>query len=288
MSRAELDPAGRRMLITGAARGIGALTARRMHERGARVALLGIEPELLERVAAECGHAPFYDCDVSDREQVEAAVSGAAEQLDGLDVVVANAGVAAQLPIVGGDPEIFERTIAVNLLGTYYVVRAAGEHIAHPGGYALLVASLAAAIHPPLLGAYSASKAAVEALGNSLRTELRPAGARVGVAYFAELDTDMTRRGFDTEAARRIPAAGRGPLRVTPVERAIDAIEAGIRQRSRRVVTPRWVAAVLPVRMAAQRVVERVVGRRDLAELLEIARAEHAPLTTPQDEPAER
>ena len=288
MTRTEIAPAGRRMLITGAARGIGALTAQRMHRSGARVALLGIEPELLERVAAGCGDAPYYDCDVTDRDQVEAAVSSAVERLGGLDVVVANAGVAAQLPLVGGDPEIFERTIAVNLLGTYYVVRAAGEHIAHPGGYALLVASLAAAVHPPLLGAYSASKAGVEALGNSLRAELAPTGARVGVAYFAELDTDMTRRGFDTEAARRSPLAGRGIRRVTPVERAIDAIDTGIRRGSRRVVTPPWVAAVLPVRMAAQRVVERVVGRGDMTELLEIARAEHAPLTTPQDEPANR
>jgi NAD(P)-dependent dehydrogenase (short-subunit alcohol dehydrogenase family) len=288
MSATEAPLTGRRVLITGAARGIGALTARRLHERGARVALLGIEPEHLERVSTECGDAPFYDCDVTDREQVETAVGDAVERLGGLDVAMANAGVAAQLPLVGGDPEIFERTIAVNLLGTYYVARAAGEHLAHPGGYALLVASLAAAIHPPLLGAYSASKAAVEALGNSLRAELAPSGAHVGVAYFAELDTDMTRRGFDTEAARRSPLAGRGLRRVTPVDRAIDAIETGIRRRSRRVVTPGWVAAVLPVRMAAQRVVERVVGRRNLAELIEIARAEHAPLTTPQDEPAKR
>ena len=52
-----------------------------------------------------------------------------------------------------------------------------------------------------MLGAYSASKAAVEALGNTLRAELRRTGAKVGVAYFAELDTDMTSRGFGTEAA---------------------------------------------------------------------------------------
>jgi NAD(P)-dependent dehydrogenase (short-subunit alcohol dehydrogenase family) len=282
MSR-ELELAGARVVITGAARGIGALTARRLHARGARVALLGIEPDLLAEVAAECGDAPWFDCDVADRAQVEEAVAGAAEQLGGLDVAIANAGVAAQLPIVGGDPEIFERTIAVNVLGTYNLARAAGEHVSHPRGYMLLTASLAAAVHPPLLGAYSASKAAVEALGNALRSELAPSGARVGVAYFAELDTDMTSRGFGTEAASKTPLGGNGHLPVTPVERAIDAIEHGIHHRSRRIVTPRWVGAVLPIRMVAQRVTERMIRGRRLAEILEIARAEHAPLTTPQE-----
>ena len=273
--------AGRRVLITGAARGIGAGTARRLHLRGARVALAGLEPEALAAVAAECGGAPWHECDVSYREQVEATVEAAVGELGGLDVVVANAGVASQLPLVGGDPEIFERTLAVNVTGVYYTLRAAGPHISHDRGYALAIASLAAAVHPPLLGAYNASKAAVEALGNTLRIELRPYGARVGVGYFAELDTDMTRRGFATKAAERIDRRGGPFTRVAPLELGIDAIERGIERRSRRVVAPRWVGPVLPVRMAVQRLVELGV-RRGLRETLDVARAEHAPLTTAQ------
>jgi NAD(P)-dependent dehydrogenase (short-subunit alcohol dehydrogenase family) len=164
---------GRRVLITGGARGIGAALARRLTERGARVAVAGLEPELLEKVAADCG-GPWWACDVTDRAAVDATVDAAADALGGLDVVVANAGVAAQLPIVDGDPAIFERTVAVNLLGAYYTLRAGGRHVAHPGGYALAVSSRAAAVHVPLLAAYSASKAGVEALGNTLRSELRP------------------------------------------------------------------------------------------------------------------
>ena len=159
--------AGRRVFITGAARGIGAATARRLYSRGARVALAGLEPELLAAVAHECGDAPALECDVRDRLQVEDAVELAVQRLGGLDVVVANAGTAAQLPLLGGDPTVFERTIEVNLLGVYYTLRAAGPHIAHPGGYALAISSLAAAVHPPLLGAYCASKAGVEALGKA-------------------------------------------------------------------------------------------------------------------------
>src|SRR5205085_11995951 len=118
----------------------------------------------------------------------------------------------------------------------YYTLRAAAAHISHERGYALAISSLAAAVHPPLLGAYSASKAGVEALADALRIELAGSGARVGVAYFAELDTDMTSRGFGTEAASRLQRPIR---RVTPLAAGIDAIELGIIRRSRRVVAPK-------------------------------------------------
>jgi NAD(P)-dependent dehydrogenase (short-subunit alcohol dehydrogenase family) len=272
---------GRRVLITGAARGIGALTAQRLHARGARVALLGLEPELLESVAAQCGGAPWFECDVADRARVDAAVTAAVERLGGLDVAIANAGIGAQMTLVSGDAAVWDATIAVNLTGTYNLVRAAGPHVSHPRGYFLVTASLAAAVHLPLMAAYCASKAAVESLGDSLRLELAPSGARAGVAYYAELDTDMTTRGFATRAAARMPIGGHGRLPVAPVEPAIDAIERGIRKRSRRIVSPRWVAAALPLRMVVQRVAERQVRGR-LGPALEIARTEDAPLTTPQ------
>ena len=271
--------AGRRVLITGAARGIGAALAKRLYERGARVAVAGIEPELLEEVAAECGGAPWHLCDVTDRDEVESAVQGTVDELGGLDVIVANAGVAAQLPLIGGNPEVMERTVAVNLMGVYNTLRAAGPHISHERGYALPVSSLAAALHLPMLGAYSASKAGVEALGNTLRSEVRRSGAKVGVAYFAELQTDMTSRGFSTEAAGQVAAVRR--QRVAPLKVGIDALERGIARRARRVYAPRWVGPVLPIRMAVQPLIE-VVSQRGLAKALETAREEDAPLTTAQ------
>lgn len=272
---------GKRVLVTGAARGIGAALAERLHLRGAHVALLGLEADALAASAAKCGGAPWSECDVSDRGQVEASVAAMVRELGGLDVVVANAGVAAQLPLLGGNPEVFERSLAVNVLGVYYTFRAAGPHVEHQGGYALAVSSLAAALHPPLLGAYCASKAAVEAMSNSLRIELASSGARVGVAYFAELDTDMTRRGFGTAAAAKIAKAG--PFTsVAPLALGIDALERGIARRSRRIVAPWWVGTLLPFRVPAQRVVERVMGGPHVVEALRVARDEDAPLTTDQ------
>jgi NAD(P)-dependent dehydrogenase (short-subunit alcohol dehydrogenase family) len=273
---------GRRVLITGAARGIGAALAERLHRRGARVALTGLEDDLLADTAARVD-APWWHCDVTDRSEVEATVDAAADRLGGLDVVVANAGIAAQLPLVGGDPEIFERIMAVNVLGSYYTLRAAGPHLGHPRGYALAVSSVGAVVHLPLMGAYSASKAAVEALGNTLRIELAPTGARVGVAYFAELDTDMTSRGFGTEAARTF-LGDRNITRVTPLKVGIDALERGIARRAKRIVAPSWSRPALPLRMALQPVADRVVRGR-VAAALAVAREEQVELTTPQPTP---
>jgi NAD(P)-dependent dehydrogenase (short-subunit alcohol dehydrogenase family) len=269
----------RRVLITGAARGIGAALARRLHERGARVAVAGLEPDLLAEVATWVD-GPHWACDVTDREQVASVVAGAVEALGGLDVVVANAGVAAQLPMVGGDPTIFDRTMAVNVGGVYNTLRAAGPHLSHPRGYAVAISSLGGAVHVPLMGAYSASKAAVEALGNTFRQELRPSGARVGVAYFAELDTDMTTRGFGTKAAAQL-TGGSSITGITPLETGITALEHGIARRRRIIVAPWWVRPALSTRMGVQPVVELVVRRR-LAAALETARAEQVELTTPQ------
>ncbi|MFT4034856.1 MAG: SDR family NAD(P)-dependent oxidoreductase [Patulibacter sp.] len=280
MAKHATSLAGRRVLITGAARGIGAALARRLHARGAQVALLGLEPELLAATASQAGGAPWRECNVADGDAVDQAVGALVGELGGLDVVVANAGIAKQMAMIGGDPTVLRRTLDVNVMGTFYTLRAAGPHIAHPGGYALAIASLAAALHLPLLGAYNASKAATEALGNTLRGELRGTGAKVGVGYFAELDTDMTRRGFATKAADVVHLET--PFtRVAPLKLGIDALERGIARRSRFVYAPWWVGPMLPVRMLAQPVAEQVVARR-IQKALAIARQEDPAFTTPQ------
>src|ERR1700739_3508800 len=89
------DIAGRTVFITGAARGIGAATAERMHARGANVALVGLEPERLAANAAQLGErAAFFEGDVSDLPSLEAAVAGTIDRFGGIDVAVANAGIS--------------------------------------------------------------------------------------------------------------------------------------------------------------------------------------------------
>ncbi len=270
--------AGRRVIVTGAARSIGAALARRLHQRGARVALLGLEPELLEQTAVACGRAPWRYCDVRDRAAVDAAVADLVAELGGLDVVVANAGVGAQLPMVGGDPEVLRQIIEVNLVGTYNALGAAGEHLGHSGGYALIVTAGAAAVHLPLLGAYSAAAAATEALGNTLRVEMRHLGTRVGVAYLGEIDTEMVSIGFDSAAADKIKWSGMFTA-VSPLETAVSAMEKGIALRRRRIYAPGWVGGLVHLRVPAQRVIDLRPQPR-MAAALAIARTERARFTT--------
>src|SRR6185436_1667443 len=112
---------GKRVLITGAARGIGAALAERLASHGARIALIGLEPETMAAVAARCGEGTFVsECDVSDNDQVVKAVDAAAEALGGLDIVVANAGIGAGGPLRSQDLRSWERVIEINLLGVFY------------------------------------------------------------------------------------------------------------------------------------------------------------------------
>lgn len=275
--------AGRRILITGAARSIGATLAKRLHQHGAKVGLLGLERELLEQVATACGNAPWRYCDVRDHTQVDRAIAEIVDELGGLDVVIANAGVWAQLPMLGGDPAVMQRIVDVNLMGTYFTLRAAGEFIGHPDGYALIITSGAAGAQLPLLGAYSATAAAVEALGNTLRVEMRHLGTRVGIGYLGEIDTDMIAIGFDTAAADKIKWSGMFTT-MSPIEVAISAFEKGIALRRKRIYAPYWVGGLMHFRMAAQRIVE-LRPQPQMTAALAIARTEHARFTTKQPEP---
>ncbi len=253
------DVSGRTILITGAARGIGAECARRLSAKGAHVSLVGLEPEELERVAAECGeHAACFEADVTDREQLQEAVDGTVERFGGIDAVIANAGIGGGGPLRHSDPEAFERVIEVNLLGVYRTVHACIPHIVERRGYVLVVASVAAITHAPGMGAYSAAKSGAEAMANSLRLEVRHLGVDVGVGYFSWIDTDLV-RGADAHPAygslrEKLPGFAR---KTYPVSAVGDAVVDGFERRRRMVVVPGWVRVASALRGVLPAVLER-------------------------------
>jgi NAD(P)-dependent dehydrogenase (short-subunit alcohol dehydrogenase family) len=253
------DVQGRTVFITGAARGIGAASAERLHAKGANVALVGLEPERLEELTARLGdRAAYFEADVTDYDALERAVKGAVERFGGIDVAIANAGLAFGGALATAPMEQVERTLAVNFLGVWRTDRAVIGHITERRGYLLNISSLSAVSHAPLMGPYTASKAGVEALTDALRMETAPSGARVGCAYFGFIDTDLVRASFAQPSAQamtgRLPGFMRNPA---PLSKAIDAIELGIERRSARVWAPRWVGAMLPLRGLLQPLTER-------------------------------
>ena len=284
MARTTYELRAKTVLITGAARGIGAETARRLHARGANVALVGLEPDELDRRVAELGdRAAGFEADVTDLDGMHAVVDQVVSRFGGIDVVVANAGVAPNGSVASVDPAVFDRTIEVNLLGVFRTVRAALPHVVAARGYVLVVSSASALVHTPLMSAYTASKAGAEAFGDALRGELAHTGTKVGVAYFSFIDTDMVRQSFERPSAARAREMG-GPFsKVAPLSEAIDAIERGITTRARTVVAPRSVRSMLVLRSLLQPLSELALRRdRRFVETLKLAESEPSGLTTPQ------
>ncbi|MBV1919566.1 MAG: SDR family NAD(P)-dependent oxidoreductase [Pseudomonadales bacterium] len=257
------DLDGKRVLITGAARGIGEAIAKRLHSKGALVSLVGLEIEKLDSIADTLGErAISFEVDVSDKEAVNAAVEKTVAVFGGLDVVIANAGIYHVSPLSGVPSSAIERTLDVNLYGVWHTLHATLPHIKKSKGYVLTIASMAALTHGPLMGAYAASKAAVEALTDSLRIELREDGVGVGCAYFGAIDTDLVVGGHRHPALSKImqviPAFIQKPA---PLSDAIDVLEQGIRLRSSRIWAPGWIAAALMFRGIAQPILEWRMAR---------------------------
>jgi NAD(P)-dependent dehydrogenase (short-subunit alcohol dehydrogenase family) len=282
------DVNGRTVFITGAARGIGAASAQRLHTKGANVALVGLEPERLAALAERLGErrAAWFEADVSDLGALEQAVQGTVERFGGIDVAIANAGIAFVGSLAGEPVEQVERTLAVNFLGVWRTNRAVIGQIMERRGYLLNISSLSAVAHAPLMGPYTAAKAGVEALTDALRMESAPSGARVGCAYFGFIDTDLVKAAYAQPSTqlmnRRAPAFLRGPA---PLSTAIDAIERGIERRSARVWAPRWVGAAIALRGVLQPLTERTI-LKDSSTLAESTRlADHPAAGAPAADP---
>ncbi|HEX4671087.1 MAG TPA: short-chain dehydrogenase/reductase [Solirubrobacteraceae bacterium] len=244
---------GKVALVTGGARGIGLGTAQAFTARGARVALLDLEAEEVERSAAALGsdRAIGIAADVTDATALRAAVATTVQRFGGIDVVVANAGIApAPNTARNMDPVEFERVVEVDLLGVYRTVRAALPEVVGRRGQVVVVSSVYAFLNGMLVSPYAVSKAGVEALGRALRTELAPHGASATVAYFGFVDTRMVQDILDQED----PAGARQELlpefirrRISPAQ-AGEAVAEAVQRRRARVIAPRYWTALSVLR----------------------------------------
>jgi len=235
---------GRKLVITGAARGIGEKVARLAAARGARVALIGLEPDRLRALATDLGPAAsWHEADVRDGAALRSAIDECATVMGGIDLVVANAGVAAYGTVRQADETSFERVLDINLNGVFRTLKYATPHLERGRGHAMVVAS--AISFTPLAGlaSYAASKAGVEMLALAYRQEVAHLGITVGLVHPSWIDTDLVRGAeADIPSFQELRAKLPYPGNVTTsVDRAAAAIVKGLIRRRSRVYVPRAV-----------------------------------------------
>jgi NAD(P)-dependent dehydrogenase (short-subunit alcohol dehydrogenase family) len=205
------DLAGKVVLVTGSARGIGLAIAKLCAEHGARIVISDVlDAELAEQRKAleDAGHEVLAQhCDVRDPEACADLVRATKERFGGLDVVVNNAGISIVAPFSDCTPEACRRLVEVNLLGSVYLSLASLDELERTRGHLVFIASVSGIRAIPTGALYSASKAAMRSLAESLRVELKPKGIHVGVVS----------PGFTTSESSKTVMRGDGTPR--PIDR---------------------------------------------------------------------
>ena len=205
-------------LVTGGASGIGAATAELLAERGARVAVLDLDPE-----AADARHLRLA-CDVGDRASVDGAVGRVVADLGGLDVVVNNAGIGAQGDVAANDDDEWRRVLDVNVVGIVRVTRAALPHLRRSARAAVVnTCSVVATLGLPNRALYAASKGAVLALTLAMAADHVREGIRVNCVTPGTVETPWVGRLLE---AAGDPAAELAALRARqPLGRLVGPAE---------------------------------------------------------------
>ena len=232
-------------VITGASDGIGAELARQLASRmrgGAALVLAARNETRLADVAAQCdslgAHTLVVPTDVTRESDCRALIAAAARDFGGIDCLVNNAGMSAHAlfqEVQAKDLRWYQDLMAVNLWGSVWCTHAALPHLKASRGQIVAVSSLAGLVGVPGRTAYSATKFAMTGFFEALRTELKPSGVSVTIAFPGVVATETRRRGFNAKGQ----PAGRSGLKeddAMPVDECARLIIEGMEARRREVV----------------------------------------------------
>jgi NAD(P)-dependent dehydrogenase (short-subunit alcohol dehydrogenase family) len=239
------DLRGKVVLITGGTGGIGSATARELIGRGAKVAIVDVDPQTPQIAARMSSHSAIgVIADVRSRDALDVAVTEVVDRFGRIDVAIANAGVLSRAATLRNTPiSSIESVLAVNVSGVVNTVQSAMEEVIAHRGHFVLISSVFAFLNGMGTIPYAMSKAAVEQLGRGLRVELAAHGVSTTVAYFSLIETNMVKHGVDEDpVVEEILASLPRPLlkRLQPAA-AATALADAIAHRSPRVMVPsRW------------------------------------------------
>jgi NAD(P)-dependent dehydrogenase (short-subunit alcohol dehydrogenase family) len=282
--------AGRTIALTGATGGLGSTLAAALRTRGTNLALMDLDPDALAVQSARLGGpavARAYRVDVRDLSTLEAAMDAAAADFGRLDVVIAGAGVEVMSPMALMHPAEFERTIDINLTGVWRTFRAALPHVQSTKGYLLAISSMAAFVHSPLQAPYTASKAGVWAMSDSIRLELRHLGVDVGTIHPTFFSTPMMDRVLANAAGRRLWGGHQTALwKMVPLKLVVAETIAAIERRAAMTVVPKRIGAIARAAGFARPLIDRIGWPADTIEqtieLVNVPSAEARPVAPRQ------
>jgi NAD(P)-dependent dehydrogenase (short-subunit alcohol dehydrogenase family) len=225
-----LDMSGKVAIVTGGASGMGQITARRLARQGAKVAIFDVNEKGLHDTATESDNITAYRCDISSLQDVEAKVAQVAAELGPIELLVHAAALMPSHKLIDHTHEGMEKLFRINYFGTTYMVRAVlPAMLERKRGRIIAFGSIAGIALVPKMGAYCATKAAVNAYIEVLQNEIRASGVRVHLVCPPAVNTPLVDQTIATDTPGSIIEAKKSGRLADP-EKMIDAIEKGIRK----------------------------------------------------------
>lgn len=249
------------VVVTGASRGLGAEFCRQFAASGARIALIGIEPDLQEEICVELGsdRAKSWNANVCDHSLLAQIATDVETHFGAIDYVIANAGIAIASPVHLGNASEVQKVFDVNVIGSINTARAFAPALIRSRGRFVQIASAAALTALPLMSAYCASKSAVEAFSRSFALEMQPFGVSVSIAYLSWTKTDMVMQAQSAEAL----FFNLNTETLDTVQTVVQRLLRGIQRKRMHIYGQKKLSLLIGIRGVLPHVISRWVGPRN-------------------------